>query len=496
MTVEFFQAGNGEKTCKINNLPLHSAYEPSKEAERYVKNAVCKFKPKFVLVVEPGLSYCAPYLRQTFPDSKICCVRLCNEFSDSDSQWDKVFYFYSTKSLDSDIFNYMGDEGIIACFFWTWPGAQNALREQNNEVWEEIKKAVLKTKSILNTRRYFAKRWTKNALRFCLFSKYNAYILKGNSPVIVCASGPSLRSSIPFLKKYREQYFLVAVSSALSPLIDAEIIPDVCISTDGGYWAKLHLEFGLKRHNIPLVLPLEGACYGEILSEHTVVPVAYGDGVGEKLIDKCNYINVKAIRNGTVSGTAADFALSITSGEVFFCGLDLSPSKGFAHTQPNELEINDSIHDNRLRTQETRVTPHTFNSPALDIYRAWFSSNNFFHRVFRLSDDFKYNNSLGQIPDVNWKVFKQHIPTGLLTKPTSLFLTHEIVKNERIKMLLEETWHNLNDKEWIKSVLPNEEILYERSKPEEKEVLEKKIKESMEEFAREIQATFEKGLKS
>ena len=61
--------------------------------------------------------------------------------------------------------------------------------------WEEIKRAVIKTRNILNTRAYFAKRWIRNAVRFCLFSRYNAYVLKGQSPVIVCASGPSLKRS-------------------------------------------------------------------------------------------------------------------------------------------------------------------------------------------------------------------------------------------------------------------------------------------------------------
>ena len=373
MKVDFYKAHNGLPSIKVNGIPLHSSYDPLKEAERAVESAAYKFRPSWIFVVEPGLSYCADFFRKKFPDTKLCALRFLKLGVENDLKWDKVIYDSGKDILSEKIFNCMGDEGVASCFFWTWPASEKIFPDETKAAWEEIKKVVIKTRNILNPRSYFAKRWIRNSTRFCLFSHYNAYILKGGIPVIVCASGPSLKSSIEYLKMYRDFYFLIAVSSALAPLTNEGIIPDLCLSTDGGYWAKLHLEFALKKYNIPIALSPEAACYAETLDKHTVVPISYGDGVAEKLLSLCNYINVPAIRNGTVSGTAADLALNITTAEVFFCGLDLAPNPGFSHTQPNELEINGSCSDNRFCTQETRITPYTFNSPALDIYKAWFS---------------------------------------------------------------------------------------------------------------------------
>ncbi len=487
MDVKLYKAHNGLPSCKINGIPLHSSYNPIREAERAVGTASCKFKPTFVFVLEPGLSYCTDFLKKAFPDSKLCALHFVRNFSQNDFKWDKVFFFDEPASLSDSIFNYMGDDGVVSCFFWEWPPSGKIFESEMRVAWEEIKRAVIKTRNILNTRAFFAKRWIRNAVRFCLFSRYNAYVLKGQSPVIVCASGPSLKRSIPFLKQHRDSYFLVAVSSALAPLTDAGVIPDLCISTDGGYWAKLHLEFALKKHNIPLAIPLEGSCYAEILNNHTVIPISYGDGVSENFLSSCNYLNVRAIRNGTVSGTAADFALSITSAEVYFCGLDLAPSDGYAHTQPNELEINASRFDNRLRTTETRVTPHTFNSPALEIYKKWFSTTNFFGKVFRLSDGYPYPNKLGQVYDVDWTFFRQHLSSETTTKPIVLYQTHEIEIKSRIQQLTEEIRRNKTNIEWIKAAFPQEQILAARSTNEEqRKAAEKNIEESMEKFTDDI----------
>ncbi len=497
MSVEFFNTSKGVRSCKVNNFSLHSSYDPEKEAERFVENTKCNFTPKYVLVIEPALSYCAKYFRKKYPKAVLCAVHLSKDFQDTDSQWDKVFIFDSeNQNLEENIFAFMGDEGIVCCLFCEWVNSVKAYPQGVRDAWSGIKKAILKTRNVLNTRSYFSKRWSRNALRFCLFSRYNAYVLKGNSPVIVCASGPSLKDSFPYLKKYRDNYFLLAVSSALTPLINEGIIPDLCISTDGGFWAKHHLALTLNNYNIPLALPLEGACFADILHNKTIVPISYGDGPAEALIQSNNYINVHSIRNGTVSGTAASFALSISSSNVYFCGLDLSPSKGFGHTQPNELEINESVKDNRLRTTETRVCPSTFFSPSLDIYRGWFSTTNFFNRVFRLSNSYPYKNKLGQVYDVDWNFFEQQLSLETVTKPIVLYQANNFSLEERIKMLIEEVKKNKTNKEWIKSALPSEEIIYQRTigTAGEKKAKEK-IEAGMEHFINSLIESLKKGLR-
>ncbi len=488
MKIELIKKEGSKDTVAVNGIKLHSAYSPEKEAQRWVQSLECPFDPFFVLVTEPALSYCAEYLRERFPRAKLCCIRYDPYFNDFNNFWDKTFYCSTDnqKSLSQDIFNYMGEEGISCCLFTSWKPSEKVFPQETDQAWKEIKAAVLKSRTILATMTYFAKRWTKNAIRFCLFSSKNAYIQKGQSPVLICASGPSLETSIPKIKEYRFMFFLIAVSSAVKPLLANEIIPDLIISTDGGYWAKQHLSFAMKNdYDIPVALPLEAACYGELFNQ-TVIPLAYGDGCGEALLNECGYTKINAMRNGTVSGTAAKLALDITSGNVFFCGLDLASAKGFCHTQPNELECTNSIHDNRLGTQETRITPGSFYSPTLDTYCDWFKNTDFNGRLYRLSDNFAYSNKLGTTADVNWDFIKNSC-TEKKPKPNLVFKEHKINLPERKIFLQRIIEKYMENPEWLKNIFPSEYIVLERSKGTENEREAKtKLTEKTLEFYQEL----------
>lgn len=472
----------------VDGIKLHSAYSPDKEAERFVEQMECPFVPNFILITEPALSYCVPYLKRRFTKAKLCCIRYHDFFSPWDYLWDKVFYLHEENSslLSQEIYDYMGEEGISSCVFASWNPSQKVFKTQSELAWREIKNSVVKSRTVLSTMTYFAKRWTRNALRFCLFSKKNAYIQKGSCPVVVCASGPSLESSIPDIKKYRQNFFLLAVSSAVRPLIERNVIPDLILSTDGGYWAKQHLSFALKNdYEIPVALPLEAACYGDIFNQ-TIIPLSYGDGCGEALLDGCGYFKTKAYRNGTVSGTAASLALDITSGNVFFCGLDLSPSKSFCHTQPNELEETNSQKDYRISTRECRLVPGSFESPSLNTYRDWFTCKDFGGRLFRLSHGYRFPNRLGSVPDIDWDFFEKNCG-GKKSKPNFVFKDNDFEIYQRKELLKSIVEKHREDTEWIKNICPSEYIVWERSKGTENEkVAESKIKEKMVSFCGQL----------
>ena len=125
------------------------------------------------------------------------------------------------------------------------------------------------------------------------------------------------------------------------------------MTTDGGFWAGEHLKKLLK-HDIPVAMSSEAFCSKNLLNKLSVLPLIYGEGISKELT-KASGINSKsAIRNGTVSGTALLFAFQYSTKNIFFCGLDMANQTGFQHTQPNELELNNSLYDNRIKNKETR----------------------------------------------------------------------------------------------------------------------------------------------
>lgn len=466
MSLVFSKAKNGMPICSCNGIFLHSTYNPLREAERFVNLSSCSFIPSSVCIVEPALSYCFKFLRGKFPFSQLSVIRLSHDFDAYNDGWDHIFYCCSCEDLSEQLFDMLGENGIMTTFFISWDSSEKAFPVFFSQAWTEIKKAVIKSRTVLETRTYFTARWLKNLCVFFKNIRKTAVIKTGTSPILITASGPSLADAVPFIKKFRTSFFLIAVSSSLDVLFYHQIIPDLCISTDGGFWAKKHLET-LRKYTtlLPLALSPEAACSPQLLSDVAIVPLSYGSEIEKSFFSSFGITAHSARRNGTVSGTAVELALSLTSGPVFCCGLDLSPGKGYQHTQPNRLEMENCSADNRLKTKETRSAASEFLSTSLAIYRSWFSSRGtaMTSRLFRLSDNFPFTTKLGTIKDVDWNFFLEHsnpkcIPPEILISDIKEYDDRN--RCNKIKTTLDSL---KTGNVWLENAFPTDFISYLRS---------------------------------
>ncbi|MBR5867306.1 MAG: motility associated factor glycosyltransferase family protein, partial [Spirochaetaceae bacterium] len=430
------------------------------------------FNPLVIIVTEPALSYCLKPLKIKFPKAKIGAIRFVNDFNEYNSGWDFVIGIKDIPSLLTKL----GEDLLLSTLFISWAPSSKAFSQEYEFTWKEIKKLLKTSQDILATRTYFSNRWIKNTLRFCVYAKNNYILTKGNAPVLIAASGPSLKKSLPEIKKYRNKFFLIALSSAYEVLRENDIIPDICISTDGGFWAKRHI----KNCSVPLIVSAESAIAWQNTSL-PVIPIKYGDSPEAILLDICGFKTLNGRRNGTVSGTAVELALSLTSSDIYACGLDLACSKGFQHTQPNALENDKIPMDFRLKNKETRIYPGEKANGSLNIYREWFSMQNgdFAKRLKRLTTkDCLYESSLGNIETITWDKINFESSTEQIKKP-------EIIKNDipshkerinTIKKLFSNFEQNCISKEWLSSLLPADFITYKRSLNEEEGLKEIKVK--------------------
>ena len=412
MGIRFFTAKSGLPTCAANGTNLHSSYDPEREAERFVDAMSPPFNPQYVLVTEPALSYCAQFFRKRFPAAVLVAVRYAPDFAEADKGWDIVFdAAQSTLGLSDTLFDKLGEEGLCSALFASWQPSARAFPEKDAAVWREIKYAVDKGRDVLFTRSCFASRWIANAFFICRHIERARRIVKGSSPVVVAASGPSLKSALPYLARFRASYFLIAASSALSVLTAYGIIPDLCIATDGGFYAKAHLSPLSRFPHIPLALAQEASCSGAILSACNIIPLSYGDGFAANLFAACGIPSMKIERNGTVSGSALDFARSITDGSVFLCGLDMAPASGLQHARPNALEEREAASYIKTYPNETKNSASRFASGALELYRKWFQSlpKTRVKNVYRFAHDYPFSNTLGAIADVDAAFFEQSL---------------------------------------------------------------------------------------
>ena len=412
MGIRFFTAKSGLPSCAVNGTNLHSSYDPEREAERFVDTMSPSFYPQYIVVTEPALSYCAQFFRKRFPAAVLVAVRYAPDFAEADKGWDIVFdAAQSALRLSDTLFDKLGEEGLCSALFASWQPSARAFPEKNAAVWQEIKYAVDKGRDVLFTRSCFASRWIANAFFICRHIERARRIVKGSAPVVIAASGPSLKSALPYLAEFRPSYFLIAASSALSVLTAYGIIPDVCIATDGGFYAKAHLSPLLRFPHIPLALAEEASCSGDILSTSGIIPLSYGDGFAASLFAACGIPSMKIERNGTVSGSALDFARSITDGSVFSCGLDMAPASGLQHARPNALEEREAASYMKTYPNETKNCASRFASGSLELYRQWFQSlpKARVKNVYRFAHDYRFLNTLGAIADVDTAFFEQSL---------------------------------------------------------------------------------------
>lgn len=497
--LELNVAKTGQQTCTINGIRLHSAYDPIKEAQRFVSSLDIPFTPSLIVITEPALSYCSTFLRQSYPQAILVAIRFTHDFDAYNHLWDKVVYHQELIQLLQSY----GEDMILATAFFSWQPSQQVFPQEYNHCWQQIRTLVQTSRDILGTRAYFGKRWLKNTLSFCTRLQNTSTIKSGSAPVLLVASGPSLKSSIHFIQKYREAFFVIALSSALSPLLAVGIEPDLCISTDGGYWAKKHIA----PCPVPLALPAEAALPAALF-EKNIIPLTYADGPEAELLNICKIPRMPAFRNGTVSGTALELALSITTGPVFACGLDLASTIGFQHCQPNCLETAAETKDCRLAPKETRLYPPQLPSQSLQIYAQWFASqsNRFKDRFYRLSDSsYQFSNKLGTIKDLHWEDFSSMLKKLQLQAKNKNLLHPEIIcqtippQNQRYEILLKTLEKYQVQKlpdHWISTLLPAEQALLARSleKTELKEKITEKSAQYMKEMIDYLQAMGENKL--
>ncbi len=119
--------------------------------------------------------------------------------------------------------------------------SQKALVDKNAEyygvLYEEIEKFFKESRINLKTQSIHSKLYYKNIFsnQECLRNSPGIKNLKGclsDIPAIICSAGPSLDKNIQLLKSSREGFFLIAVATALKPLLHNGVQPDVVISID------------------------------------------------------------------------------------------------------------------------------------------------------------------------------------------------------------------------------------------------------------------------
>jgi hypothetical protein len=160
------------------------------------------------------------------------------------------------------------------------------------------------------------------------------------------------------------------------------LIPDLVIATDGGNWARLHLNecrrriFGGERG---LCTGLAAALSAALPSQYAgvpILPISDGSLWQKAVLSGLKIPFLSLPQRGTVSASALDLAFYLTRGRIYITGMDLALADIRSHARPYGFDALWEKHACRVNPVYTQVFKRALDIRAggsHGIYAAWFS---------------------------------------------------------------------------------------------------------------------------
>lgn len=370
-------ARNGEPYLSVNGVFVHSRYDPSAEADRFLASIHFSQSITTFLCIEPGLGYLLRSAAVRYPHIRTLAVH-CSSFAVSASitQTESIpAWSPGTEDLRIFLERHIEDAEAARVKIIEWRPSVHAYGDAASDLYDRCASFLKRAAANARTSASFGLRWFKNAVRFASSVETTISVCPGTAPVIVCASGPSLEAAIPALETCRKEkpFCIVAVSSAAATLIRRGIVPDLSVATDGGGWATFHL-FEPIRSRGGIAASLTAAVPSRAFTT-PLLPICDGSAWQRILCDAGNLNYLQTPQRGTVSATALDIARGLTTGPLYLAGFDLGVKDEKTHAAPNALDRFVYDRENRFFTATGALYDRYLaarDGGALDIYAAWF----------------------------------------------------------------------------------------------------------------------------
>lgn len=367
---------------------LHSRYNPVAEAERYINSLLLRDEATCFILIEPGLGYLIPFLRQKRPDARLIMLHaaapddaLVPEAA-SIPAWSPEDDEPLQRFLENEVT--VGSAGIQVI---EWRPALAVYGERYRGLLQETVEFIRGLDAGEQTLRQFGKRWFSNFFRnLRLLTRY-AYLRSTlHAPVIVTGAGPSLESALSLIREQKAQSptLILAASSSTPSLLSVGLTPDFVISTDGGAWAQCHLYECLRdsirthtRASFILAVSMSAA----LPSQCAEVPLLLMSDKSQwqsLILRGLGLPFVSLPQRGTVTASALDLAFCLTSSDVVISGTDLAVNDIRIHARPYSFERLLEEKASRflpLYTQYFTRSRATVEGKSHEVYAAWFKAH-------------------------------------------------------------------------------------------------------------------------
>ncbi len=332
---EFLRAGNGEQSARLNATLLHSSYNPQREAERFVSALPAA---RCYLVIGCGLGHIASAIRRSYPDARLLTLHPSDELAAAAQRTPGTHWSEgSGEPLSRAISRAFRGEADYGFELVPWEPSRLAAPDWFRRTESSVLSIARQRHTSLLTTGYFGRRWLRNSLRNLREPGAREFRIETDRMPTIVAPGPTLETSLSYIRRRRDSLFILAVSSALPVLTAGKITPDLLVHTDGGFWARYHLP-----PRLPSSLPIAAA-------PRACLPPEFRERIALFLPDASSPLEMALASaggrpilplpgHGTVTGTAIELAGTLFPGEFLLLGVDLASYGYRTHARGHAFE--------------------------------------------------------------------------------------------------------------------------------------------------------------
>jgi hypothetical protein len=392
MTERIAPSRAGPPTVLVNDISLHSRYDPRREAETFLDSQHIQEGIRFFILIEPALGYLIPAIKRRFPGAGIAALHVSPFLAREQEAVNGGAHVWPPAAADARYREGIGVQDFLEAAIpdlsanevriIEWRPAFTALGEGCVSLFREAVEFLKRSDANARTGAFFGRRWVRNFFRnLPLIRRVARPALPSAAPWIIAGAGPSLEESAAAIAFFAGQNAVVlAVSAAEAALFARGVAPALVLSSDGGNWALFHL-YGVMRRAmgggtyapvfaVSLTAALPSQCAG-----FPLFPLTDGSVWQRVVLSALNIPHLALPARGTVTALAVDLALTLTGGDVILAGMDLAHRDVQVHARPYALDRFRKHDESRLEPAFSRAVVRSGmldRAGSLSIYAAWF----------------------------------------------------------------------------------------------------------------------------
>lgn len=368
---EVFNAKNGTISVKENSHPLHSAYNPEREAESLISLRKSEIENATALVFNGfGLLYAPIKAAALFPKKTLILIEpdinrflAALLFTDAEKLFTHNSLILACGIPTNEVITLLSQNGILNSVFFSNSSQTEHAKSYFLELSLLVERNRNKEKINNATLEKFRSLWFRNSKRniYTTATAESVDIYKNkakNLPFLVLGAGPSLKNILDSLNELKKRMIIVCVDTALNALLKKDVQPDFIVLTDPQYWAYRHIA-GLKSPESILIT--ENVAYPSVFNFEckkivcckSQIPVAH---FFEEYCGNQSYLG----SGGSVASCAWTFAEFSGADRIFLCGLDLSFPKKQTHIKGSTFEQGVFKTSSKIKPAETASLPLLF----------------------------------------------------------------------------------------------------------------------------------------